>query len=104
MPYTWQLEFASVANNSVGVVKSITHVTRQSMEVKTVTWLVRKKQYIGSAITEQMDGNFTSKATICPRVVCLNNPGIKSRVTVRICNISARTLNIPPKTNLCDLH
>ena len=104
VPHTSQLEFASVANNSVGAVKSTTRVTLQSMEVKTKTWLVRKKWYIESAITEQMDGNSTSKATVCLRVVSLNNPGIRFRVPVRICNISARILKIPPKSNLCDLH
>ena len=45
------------------------------MKVKTVTGLVRKKQHVESAITEQMDGNSTSKATVCPRVVSLTNPG-----------------------------
>ena len=104
VPHTWQLAFSSVANNSVGVVKSTTHVTLQPMEVKTVTGLVRKKQHVESAITEQMDSNITSKATVCPRVVSLNNPGKTSRVPVRLCNMSARTLKIPPKSNLCDLH
>ena len=103
VPHTWQLAFSSVANNSVGVVKSTTHDTLQPMEVKTITGLVRKKQHVESAITEQMDANSTSKATVCPRVVSLTNPGKTSRVPVRICNMSTRTLKIPPKSNLCDL-
>ena len=34
----------------------------------------------------------------------LNNPGKTARVPVRVCNMSAKIVTLPPKTSLCDLH
>ena len=41
--------------------------------------------------------------TICPRVVSLKGPGNTIRVPVRVCNLSAKVLEIPPKAVLCSL-
>ena len=103
VPDAWDLAFSLLTNNSVGVVKSTVKVTLQPMEVRTVLGLVRKGQSIESAITEQIEGGSLPKVAVCPRVVKLDNPGKTSRVPVRLCNISARVITIPPKANLCDL-
>ena len=103
VPDAWDLAFSSLTSNSVGVVKSTVKVTLQPMEVRTVLGLVRKGQSIESAITEQIEGGSLPKVAVCPRVVKLDNPGKTSRVPVRLCNISARVITIPPKANLCDL-
>ena len=39
-----------------------------------------------------------------PRIETLNNPGKTARVPVRVCNMSAKIVTLPPKTSLCDLH
>ena len=104
VPDSWDLAFSSLTNNSVGVVKSTVKLTLQPMEVRTVTGFVRKGQNVESAITEQIEGGSLPKVAVCPRVVKLDNPGKTSRVPVRLCNLSARVITIPPKANLCDLH
>ena len=104
VPDSWDLAFSSLTNNSVGVVKSTVKLTLQPMEVRTVTGCVRKGQNVESAITEQIEGGSLPKVAVCPRVVKLDNPGKTSRVPVRLCNLSARVITIPPKANLCDLH
>ena len=103
VPNAWDLAFSSLTSNSVGVVKSTVKVTLQPMEVRTVLGLVRKGQSIESAITEQIEGGSLPKVAVCPRIVKLDNPGKTSRVPVRLCNITARVITIPPKANLCDL-
>ena len=103
VPDEWDLAFSSLTSNSVGVFKSTVKVTLQPMEVRTVVGLVRKGQSVESAITEQIEGGSLPKVAVCPRVVKLDNPGKTSRVPVRLCNISARVITIPPKGNLRDL-
>ena len=98
VPSTWDLAFSALTNNHVGVVKSTVKVTFQPMAVRTVVGLVRKGQNVESAITEQIESGSLPKIAICPRVVRLDNP----RVPVRLCNISAKVVTIPPKANLCD--
>ena len=55
-----------------------------------------------SAVTEQTD-TASSRIGVCPRVVTLNKPGKIDRVPVRIFNMSAKVLTIPPKSILCQL-
>ena len=70
---------------------------------RTVVGLVRKGQNVESAITEQTESGSLPKVAVCPRVARFDNPGKTSRVPVRLCNLSARVVTIPPKANLCNL-
>ena len=42
--------------------------------------------------------------TICPRVVSLKSSGTTVRVPVRVCNLSAHAIEIPPRSLLCSLN
>ena len=42
--------------------------------------------------------------TVCPRVVELKQAGATARIPVRVCNLSARAIEIPPKSFLCSLN
>ena len=86
------------------MVKTTTKLSLQSMETKTVTGFVRKSADIESAITEPIEQGNLTKVTVCPRVVTLNNPGKTSRVPVKIFNMSAKVVTIPPRANICELH
>ena len=100
----WQSAFRSLSQNKVGVVKTTTKLSLQPMETKTVTGFVRKSADIESAITEPIEQGNLTKVTVCPRVVTLNNPGKTSRVPVKIFNMSAKVVIIPPRANICELH
>ena len=44
------------------------------MEIRDVTYLVRKTSTVGSAITEPFNANAGTKVGICPKIVSLENP------------------------------
>ena len=46
----------------------------------------------------------TPNLSASPRIVTFSNPGKAARVPVRVCNMSAKMVTLPPKTSLCDLH
>ena len=72
------------------------------MEVRTVSGFVRKQKEAESAITEQAE-NASSKIGVCPRVVAVNKAGRNARVPVKLFNMSAKVLTIPPRAVLCEL-
>ena len=57
-----------------------------------------------TAVTEHIDSSLSGDLTICPRVVSLKSSGAAARVPVRVCNLSARVVEIPPKSLLCSLN
>ena len=56
-----------------------------------------------TAVTEHIDRSLSDGLTICPRVISLKSPGTTVRVPVRVCNLSAHVIEIPPKSLLCSL-
>jgi hypothetical protein len=104
MPDAWDLALKSISSESVGVVKSTKSCTLQPFESKVITGFVRKTGIHETVVTEPSPQGFSSKVTVCPRVVTLGNPGKSSRVPVRLFNMSAKVVTIPEKANLCDLH
>ncbi len=44
-----------------------------------------------------------SLLTVCPRVVSVTSKSNTARIPVRICNISAKVMTIPPRSTLCEL-
>ena len=57
-----------------------------------------------TAVTEHIDSSVSSDLTICPRVVSVKSSNAAIRVPVRVCNLSARVVEIPPKSLLCSLN
>ena len=90
---------------STGSVRSTNtkHVFIQPQESVIISGLVRKGNHTDgfTAVTEQ-SRELSGSLTVCPRVVSVNTTS--TRIPVRICNISAKVLSVPPKANLCELH
>ena len=64
--------------------------------------IVRKhNKDIDTAVTEHTDTSLIGDLTICPRVVSLKPSSSTVRVPVRVCNLSARVVEIPPRSLLC---
>ena len=55
-------------------------------------------------MTEHINNSLSGDLTICPRVVSLKSPGTTVRVPVRVCNLSAHAIEIPPRSLLCSLN
>ena len=100
---SWKLAFKSFTAQHVGFVKTTNKFTLKPWEVKDVTGFVRKTRNCDSAITESTEVGNCSNISASPRTVTLNNPGKTARVPVRVCNMSAKIVTLPPKTSLCDL-
>lgn len=104
MSDAWETAFDSLVDDSVGTVKSTRRTVIQPNQVKTITGMVRKHQNIEAAVTEPCSAETNaSKVSVCPRVVTLANTGKTSRIPVRLCNMTARAIVIPCKTNICEL-
>ena len=73
------------------------------MQTVTVSGLVRKKDNVEAAVTEQTQ-DASNRIGVCPRVVSLEKNGNYQRVQVRLFNMSAKVVNIKPKSDLCELH
>ena len=73
------------------------------METVTISGFVRKGRNVETAVTEQTEGA-SSKIGVCPRVDSLDKVGNSQRIPVRIFNMSAKVINIKPKSALCELH
>ena len=104
VPPEWKVAFVALHSGFVGSVRSTnkTSITLQPMEVRTVSGFVRKQKEAESAITEQAE-NASSKKGVCPRVVAVNKAGRNARVPVKVFNMSAKILTIPPRALLCEL-
>ena len=104
VPAEWKTAFSSICSDRVGVVKTTKKLTLKPNESRTVTGLVRKNRNAESALTSPIDEDgLSSKLTICPRVVRADKPGTTTRVPVRVCNLSAKVVDILPNTNICSL-
>lgn len=104
LPDTWNMAFSAITTNAVGIVKATRPITLLPMETKTITGFVRKHKDAEAVVTEPLENTYENRATVCPRVVKLDNHRKNARVPVRLCNLSAKIMKIPPKTNLCELH
>ncbi|VDI60203.1 Hypothetical predicted protein [Mytilus galloprovincialis] len=72
------------------------------MSIMTVTGLCKTKSGNQTAVTECLDDNQGSLG-ICPRVVSLKPTG-KSRVPVRIFNMTAKAIYLKPRSVICGLN
>ena len=103
VPDVWAKAFISSQRGNAGVVKSTnkTDYHIQPMQTVAVSGLVRKKDNVEAAVTEQTQG--ASKSSVCPRIVSLEKNGTYQRVQVRLINMSAKVVNIKPKSDFCEL-
>ena len=59
--------------------------------------LIRKSGEFETGMTANMDTSLPGDLATCPRVLSLKSAGNTVRVSVRVCNLSARAIEIPPK-------
>ena len=102
IPDSWNTAFKALVNTQVGVVKTTNWVVLQPFESKTITGFARKCHNCESAVTEPAE-NGSSRISVCPRVVALNNPGTSTGIPVKVFNMSARPVTIPAKSPVCEL-
>ena len=57
-----------------------------------------------SALTEQTNTSLSGGLVICPRVISLDQGKHTITIPVRVCNISASVVQIPPKSLICSVH
>ena len=105
-PMEWQTALDSLCDNSIPVKTTNNFSIRVGPgEMKTVTGIARKSsEAMNAALTEHINSSLSGDLTICPRVVSLKAPGTTVRVPVRVCNLSARVIEIPPRSLLCSLN
>ena len=104
VPDNWKNAFAACHTESAGIVKSTIKVTikLKPNDSITLSGMVRNCRQIVSAVTETAKG-VSSRLGVCPRVVKLDPKGKNQRVPVKIFNVSAREVQIEPRTPLCEL-
>ena len=69
--------------------------------MKTVNGIARHTGKLKAGLTEHTNNSLSGDLTICPRVIAVNGTTVK--VPVRVCNISAHTIEIPPRSLICSL-
>ena len=105
VPDQWKMAFDSLVNDNIPVKTTNNYGIRLSPgEIKTVHGIARNVGQIHTAITEHVDTSLSGDLTVCPRVVELKQADATTRIPVRVCNFSARVIEIPPKSLLCSLN
>lgn len=105
VPVEWQTAFDCLCDDVLPVKTTNNFAIRIAPnEIKTIHGIARKSGEFETGITEHMDTSLPGDLTICPRVVSLKSVGNTVRVPVRVCNLSARVIEIPPKSLLCSIN
>ena len=105
VPVEWETAFDSLCDESTPVGTTCNYAIRIApYEIKTIHGIARKTGNFETAVTEHMNTSLSGDLNICPRVVSLKSPCKTVRVPVRVCNLSAHAINIPPKSLLCSLN
>ena len=104
VPEEWKTAFLALQNGLVGYVKSTNDRTIEVQPIQTITLsgLMRKVKDVETAVTKPTD-HASNRIEVCPRVVSVDAFCKTQRVQVKIFNISAKSLSISPKSNLCEL-
>ncbi|MCG7876441.1 MAG: pol polyprotein, partial [Candidatus Thiodiazotropha endolucinida] len=104
-PVEWKTALNNVTDSAIPVKSTNNFSIRIGPgEVKTLNGIARNTGDINTAVTEHINNSLSGDLTICPRVVSLKSPGTTVRVPVRVCNLSAHFIEIPPKSLLCSLN
>lgn len=78
-------------------------ITVKPNQVLIIHGLARKTSFT-TAVTKSANTMHSSSLLVSPRVVSLESPGKTTRVSIRICNLSAKMIKIPPRPSLCMLN
>lgn len=104
IPDEWQVAFDSLCDDNIPVKTTNNFNIRVGPgEVKTIHGIARNTGQLSTAVTEHINTSLSADLTVCPRVVSLESSSTTVRVPVRVCNLSARVIEIPPKSLLCSL-
>ena len=105
IPAEWEVALPSLCSDT-----SLVHLTNKRvvkllpMSIKVMSGMVNTKHHDGfTALTENVECSLSDKVSVCPRVVELSKGG-KTRIPVRIFNITAKVVEIKPKSVLCGLN
>ena len=103
IPRVWDNAFSAIDASVVSVVKSTNKrpIKVNPMSVMTVSGLCKSNSGLQTAVTECYDDRQDSLG-VCPRVVNLKSSG-KSRIPVRIYNMTAKVVYLKPRSVLCGL-
>ena len=105
IPAEWQVAFDSMCNEILPVKTTNNFSIKVAPgEVKTLSGFVRNTKSFQTAVTEPIDTSLSAGLTICPRVVSLGSSGFTARIPVRVCNLSTRVIEIPPRSLLCSIN
>ena len=105
IPAEWQVAFDSMCNEILPVKTTNNFSIKVAPgEVKTLSGFVRNTKSFQTAVTEPIDTSLSAGLTICPRVVSLGSSGSTARIPVRVCNLSTRVIEIPPRSLLCSIN
>lgn len=104
VPDEWKLAFDSMCDETP--VKAANNHTVQIApnETKVIRGIVRNVHNIDYALTEQTDTTLSGSIVVCPRVVPLGKGRNSVTIPVRVCNLSASVVRIPPRSLLCSVH
>ena len=102
IPDAWQTAFDSLCDSAIPVKSTNNYTIRVGPgEMKTVNGIARHTGKLKAGLTEHTNNSLSGDLTICPRVIAVNSTTVK--VPVRVCNISAHTIEIPPRSLICSL-
>ena len=105
IPEAWQTAFDSLCiDEGIPVRTTNKYAIRIGPnETKTIHGIARRDENVQTAVTEHTDTSLSGGIVICPRLVSVKPNKQVSRVPVRVCNLSARVVHIPPRSKLCKL-
>lgn len=104
VPDEWRVAFNSLKDDVP--VKTTSKYTIQIApnEIKDITGIVRNVRNFESAVTEQVNTSLSGGLVICPRVISLTKSKNTVTIPVRVCNVAASIVHVPPRSLLCALH
>lgn len=104
VPDEWRVAFNSLKDERPVKTTNKYAIQIAPNETKVIRGIVRNVRNIESAVTEQVNTSLSGGLVICPRVVSLTKCKNTVAIPVRVCNISASIVHVPPRSLLCALH
>lgn len=104
VPAEWKLAFNSMDDETPVRSSNKFSIQVAPNETKVIRGVVKNTKGIETALIEQTNTTLSGSLVVCPRVVPLTRGKHTVTVPVRVCNLSANTVHIPPKSLLCSIH
>ena len=103
----WSTALNLLQNNGcIGILRSTNNKSLNVPPNESLTVegsLSEAPEVTNTVIAEQANSSLSGALLVSPQIVQYNRHGWDATVAVRICNITAQTLVIPPKSSLCEL-